>query len=39
VKPSALATNHYYTIDGRQLQEVPVEKGVYIVNGRKVVVK
>ena len=35
----ACATGKNYTIDGRQLQDVPAEKGVYIVNGRKVVVK
>ena len=39
VKPSALANNHYYTLDGRLLQAAPTDKGVYIVNGRKVVVK
>ena len=29
----------YYTIDGRKLNGKPTVKGVYIVNGRKVVVK
>ena len=28
-----------YTIDGRKLSDVPTTKGVYIVNGRKIVVK
>ena len=29
----------YYTLDGRKLDGKPTKKGVYIVNGRKVVVK
>jgi hypothetical protein len=29
----------YYTIDGRKLQGKPTQKGVYIVNGRTVVIK
>ena len=34
------ATNgDWYTIDGVKLNGKPTEKGVYIVNGRKVVVK
>lgn len=28
-----------YTLDGRKLLDVPTQKGVYIVNGRKIVVK
>ena len=28
-----------YTLDGRRLQAEPTEKGVYIVNGRKVIIK
>ncbi len=31
--------SHYYTLDGRKLQGRPTQKGVYIVNGTKVVVK
>jgi hypothetical protein len=31
--------NNYYTLDGHQLQGEPTQKGVYIVNGRKVVIK
>ena len=29
----------WYTIDGRKLQGKPTQKGVYIMNGRKVVIK
>lgn len=29
----------WYTIDGRKLQAQPSKKGVYVVNGRKVIVK
>ena len=29
----------WYTIDGRKLSGKPVQKGIYIVNGRKVAVK
>ena len=31
--------NRYYTLDGQLLQGKPTQKGVYIVNGRKVVMK
>ena len=33
--------NHdvWYTIDGRKLQKVPAADGVYIKNGKKIVVK
>ena len=31
--------NRYYTLDGRRLQGKPTAKGLYIVNGRKVVMK
>jgi hypothetical protein len=34
-----LTTDHYYTLDGRKLQGQPTEKGIYIVNGRAIVVK
>ena len=30
---------NWYTIDGRKLQEKPTQKGIYIVNGKKVVLK
>ena len=31
--------NGYYTLDGRKIEGMPTKKGLYIVNGRKVVVK
>ena len=39
---SSLFTLHsslWYTLDGRKLQGMPTQKGLYIVNGRKVVLK
>ena len=37
---SAQSTVHScYTLDGRKLQGLPTKKGVYIVNGKKIVVK
>ena len=35
---SATATG-WYTIDGRKLNGKPGEKGVYILNGRKIVIR
>ena len=32
-------TNEWYTLDGRRLNGKPTQKGIYIVNGRKIVVK
>jgi hypothetical protein len=29
----------WYTIDGRRLSGKPTQKGLYIVNGKKVVIK
>ena len=29
----------FYTFDGRRLQDAPIQKGVYIQNGKKVVIK
>jgi hypothetical protein len=29
----------WYTLDGRKLQSVPTQKGMYIMNGRKVIIK
>jgi hypothetical protein len=31
--------NSWYTLDGRRLDRKPTQKGVYIVNGKKVVIK
>lgn len=34
-----LNDSHWYTFDGRRLQGPPSRKGIYIVNGKKVVIK
>jgi hypothetical protein len=34
-----LLNNNWYTLDGRKLQGKPTTKGVYINNGRSVVIK
>ena len=36
---SEIATDGWYTLNGMKLQSVPTEKGVYIHNGKKVVLK
>ena len=36
---SPITTHHYYTLDGRMLQGIPTQKGVYIYKGKKVVVR
>lgn len=36
---SAPENNVYYTIDGQKLNGVPTIRGIYIVNGKKVVIK
>jgi hypothetical protein len=33
-----VSRHNYYTLDGRNLQAMPTVKGVYIVNGKKVVI-
>lgn len=38
VKHKTITDNHYYTLDGRRTEQ-PTRKGVYIQNGRKVIVK
>ena len=38
-KNGVQAKGKYYTIDGRQLDGCPARKGIYIVDGRKIVVK
>jgi hypothetical protein len=38
-QPSTLNAQHYFTLDGRMLPGVQTKKGVYIVNGKKVIVK
>lgn len=37
--PSLKGERSYYLLDGRKLQQKPSQKGVYILNGRKMVVK
>lgn len=34
-----MTTDKWYTIDGRMLQGIPTQKGVYILNGKMVVIK
>ena len=35
---SPLTIDYYYTPDGRKIEGIPAKKGLYIVNGRKVLV-
>lgn len=39
VENGEMATATWYTLDGRKLQNIPTKKGVYILNGKKVVVR
>ena len=39
VKREPIANNRYYTLDGRQLNGQPTQRGIYIINGKKVVIK
>ena len=39
VKSEEFAPAQWYTVDGRKLQGKPTKKGMYILNGKKVVVK
>lgn len=39
VQRSIFNTQQYYTLDGRKLNGKPTQKGIYIVNGKKIVVK
>ena len=39
VNSSQLSENHYYSLDGIELQGKPTQKGLYIVNGKVMVVK
>ncbi len=34
-----IGNNRWYSLDGRQLQQHPVEKGIYLKNGKKYIVK
>ena len=37
--PQPLMNEGYYTLDGRKLSGKPTQRGIYIVNGKKVVIK
>lgn len=39
VKHEATAKSRYYTLDGRQIVGKPTAKGIYVIEGRKVMVK
>ena len=39
IEHSPSATDRYYTLDGRRMEGIPTKKGLYIVNGRKVITK
>ena len=39
IENGQLTIGNYYTLDGRKLNGKPTQKGVYVVNGRKVVIK
>ena len=38
-KREVTGNNEYYTLDGRKLDALPTKKGIYLVNGKKTVVK
>ena len=37
--PSPMGDGSFYTLDGRKLNSKPTQRGIYIVNGKKVVIK
>ena len=39
VNSEEFATAQWYTLDGRKLDAIPTKKGLYILNGKKVVIK
>ena len=39
IENTPLTVDRYYTLDGRVMQGAPTQKGIYIVNGKKVVIK
>lgn len=39
LQPSTLDIPHYYDLQGRRMDSVQLKKGLYIVNGKKVVIK
>ncbi len=39
VENGTIVNDNYYTIDGKLVKGQPTQKGIYVVNGRKVVIK
>ena len=39
IQPTANGTGDWYSLDGRKLSSKPTQKGVYIQNGKKIVIK
>ena len=39
VNSEEFVTAQWYTLDGRKLDAIPTKKGLYILNGKKVVIK
>ncbi len=39
VNSEKLATEQWYTLDGRRLADKPTQKGLYIRNGKKFVIR
>ena len=39
IKPQTSNPTSWFTLDGRKLGGKPTQKGIYIINGRKVVMK
>lgn len=39
IQPAASGTGDWYSLDGRKLSAKPTQKGVYIQNGKKIVIK
>lgn len=39
IENGTIVNDNYYTIDGKLVKGQPMQKGIYVVNGRKVVIK
>lgn len=39
IQPAASGTGDWYSLDGRKLSSKPTQKGIYIQNGKKIVIK
>ncbi|MBR7087106.1 MAG: hypothetical protein IKI47_06155, partial [Prevotella sp.] len=39
IENGTIVNDNYYTIDGKLVKGQPTQKGIYVVNGRKVVIK